>query len=238
MKILNLNLWNYNNFESRKPKIIEFIKKHDPDIIAFQEVMDDIRFNKKKNNQAKQLNRALNYPYYEFYQIVDKLKERPEKYKNYCMEGIAILSKYPILKVEKKRLKKQKGDRYTRGNLYVRIKAEKIVDIVVVHFSNNDLFSLLHLLETLRWIKSKKITPIIMGDFNIRHPDWLHNLTEDDYLSSIKYKKYMSYLPADYTLDYILIPKKFKFKSFDCLGKNLSDHKALIANIKKNQKPF
>jgi endonuclease/exonuclease/phosphatase family metal-dependent hydrolase len=194
-------------------------------------VRDDIRFNKKKDNQAKQLNRELNYPYYEFYPVTDKQKERPKKYKNYCIEGIAILSKYFILKVEKKKLKKQDEDKYNRGNLYVQVKAEKAVDIVVVHFSNTDLFSLLHLIETLRWIKSKKITPIIVGDFNIRHPDWLHDLTENDYLSSMRYKKYFSYPPANYTLDYILIPKKLKFKSFDCLGENLSDHKALIANI-------
>jgi endonuclease/exonuclease/phosphatase family metal-dependent hydrolase len=48
----------------------------------------------------------------------------------------------------------------------------------------------------------------------------------------MKYKRYLSYPPANYTLDYILIPKKFKFKSFDCLGENLSDHKALVAEIK------
>ena len=56
VKVLNLNLWNYNNFEERKPKIIAFIKKHNPDIIVFQEVRDDLQFNKKGNNQAKQLN--------------------------------------------------------------------------------------------------------------------------------------------------------------------------------------
>ncbi len=232
MKILNLNLWNYNNFESRKPQIIKFIKKHDPDIIVFQEVRDDIRFNKKGNNQAKQLKKELKYPHYAFYQIADKQKGWPKKYKKYCVEGTAILSKYPFLKVERRKLKQQKEDKYPRGNLYVRIKAEKIIDVVVVHFSNTDLFSLLHLLETLKWINSKKITPIIVGDFNIRYPDWLHDLTEEGYLSSAKYKKYISYPLANYTLDYILIPKKFKFKSFSCLGKNLSDHRALVADIK------
>src|SRR3989344_9682137 len=106
MKILNLNLWNYNNFDSRKSKIIKFIKKNNPDLVTLQEVRDDIKFNKKGNNQAKQLNRELNYPYYEFYPVTDKRKERPKKYKNYCIEGIAILSKFPILKVERKKLKK------------------------------------------------------------------------------------------------------------------------------------
>ena len=101
MKILNLNIWNYNNFDIRKPKIIRFIKKQNPDIITLQEVRDDVQFNKKGDNQVKQLNRELNYPYYEFYPVSDKQKERPEKYKKYCVEGTAVLSKYPIIKVEK-----------------------------------------------------------------------------------------------------------------------------------------
>jgi methylglyoxal synthase len=27
-------MWNYNDFDERKPKIIRLIKKHDPDIVA------------------------------------------------------------------------------------------------------------------------------------------------------------------------------------------------------------
>jgi len=232
VKILNLNLWNYNNFEHRRPKIIKFIKKQNPDVIVLQEVRDDPQFNKKGDNQAKQLNRELGYPHLVFYPVTDKHKERPEKYKTYCMEGIAILSRFPILKIEKRKLKKHEEDIYTCGNLYVRIKAQKIFDLIAVHFSNRDLFSLLHLIETLKYIKKKKIRPMIVGDFNIRHPDYLHDLTEENYKSSMQYKRYLSYPPANYTLDYILIPKNFKFKSFHCLGNGLSDHKALVADIK------
>jgi endonuclease/exonuclease/phosphatase family metal-dependent hydrolase len=232
MKILNLNLWNYSKWKERKLNIIKFIKKQNPDVVTFQEVRDDIKFNKKGENQAKQLNRELNYPYYVFYKVTDKRKERPEKYKNYCIEGTAVLSKYPILNVRKEKLRKHKDDRYTCGNLHIKLKAEKIIDLIVVHFSNSNYFSLLHLLETLKYIEKEKIEPIIVGDFNIIDSYILHDLTEDVYKSSLKFKKYLSYPPANYTLDYILIPKKFKFKSFDCLGANLSDHKALVANIK------
>ena len=58
-KIFDLNLWNYNNFEERKPRIIEAIKQYNPDIIAFQEVRDDLRFNSRGYNQARQLNTKL-----------------------------------------------------------------------------------------------------------------------------------------------------------------------------------
>jgi len=231
LKMLNLNIWNYNKWNERRPKIVKFIKKHNPDVVALQEVRDDIQFNKKGYNQAKQLNKELKYPYSEFYPITDKKKERPEKYKGYCIEGIAVFSKFPIVKVEKVKLKKEKEDRYTCGNLYVKIRAEKVIDLIVVHFSNSTLFSSLHLIETLKWIKAKKINPIIVGDFNIIHPEWLKDMTKNEYLSSMTYKKYLSYPPANYTLDYILIPKDYKFKLFECVNEHLSDHLALIAKI-------
>ena len=145
VKILNLNIWNYTNFEERKPKIIKFIKKHDPDIVVLQEVRDDAKFNKKGDHQAKQLNAELNFPYTSYYSVTDKRKERPEKYDQFCIEGSAVLSKFKILNVEKKKLAKHPEDRYTCGNLHLRVKAEKVLDLIVVHFSNRDLFSLLHL---------------------------------------------------------------------------------------------
>tara|TARA_Y100000310_G_scaffold343922_1_gene453949 strand:- start:1773 stop:2492 length:720 start_codon:yes stop_codon:yes gene_type:complete len=231
IKILNLNLWNYSNWENRERKIVRFIKKHDPDVVVLQEVRDDIKLNKKGDNQARQLNRDLGFPHYAYYSVTDKRKERPEKYKTYCREGSAILSKFPILKINRKKLQKHKDDRYTCGNLHVKIKANKVIDIINVHFSNSSYFSLLHLLETLKYTKEKKIKPIIVGDFNIIDSYVLHDLTEEEYVSSMKFKKYLSYPPANYTLDYVLIPKNYKFKSFKCTGRGLSDHMALITEI-------
>ena len=143
-----------------------------------------------------------------------------------------VLSKFQIIKIEKERLRKHKDDRYICGNLYVKLNVNgKKVNLVNVHFSNSNYFSLLHLLETLRQIEMKKINPIIVGDFNIYESDTLYELTKDDYVSSMKYKKYMSYPIRKWTLDYFLIPKKYKFTSLECIGKGLSDHKALIAEV-------
>jgi len=231
IKVLNLNLWNYNNFDERKPKIIAFIKEHNPDIVVLQEVRDDLQFNKRGDNQAKQINRELNFPYLLFYPITDKRKERPEKYKLRCIEGTAILSKFPIVKIDKKKLKKQKDDKYFCGNLYFRIKTPELIDFIAVHFSPNELFGKLHLIETLDYIKKKKIKPIIIGDFNIINYDTISSLTSKDYNNSMQYKSYISYPKGGFTLDYILIPKKYRFKAFKCEGSNISDHKALIAEI-------
>ncbi len=231
VKVLNVNIWNYNNFEQRKPKIINFIRKHNPDIIVFQEVRDDLQFNKKGNNQAKQLNEELGYPHLVFYPVTDKMIERPEKYKLPCTEGTAILSRFPIIKKEENKLQKHKEDRYFCGNLYFRVKAEKEIDFVAVHFSPNELFSLLHLIETLKYIREKKIRPIIIGDFNIINFKVLHDLIFNEYQSSLQYKKYISYPKGKFTLDYVVIPKEYKFKTFKCEGTDISDHRALIAEI-------
>ena len=230
LKILNLNIWNYNQWEERKPKIVSFIKKHNPDIVTLQEVRDDLQFNKKGNNQAKQINQVLDYPYYAFYSVTNKRKERPERYKKYCTEGTAVLSKFPILQIDKKKLKKHSQDIHNCGNLFVKIKAKRVINLVVVHFSNKDLFSLLHLKETLKQIKDKKTKPVIVGDFNMWDQKVLNGLTKQDYVSSMSYKRYISYPIRKWTLDYILIPKGFRFKSLKCEG-DLSDHKSLIAEI-------
>ncbi|MBT4377155.1 endonuclease/exonuclease/phosphatase family protein [archaeon] len=231
VKILNLNIWNYNHFEERKSKIINFIKKHNPDVVVLQEVRDHVKFNKKGDDQSKQLNRELNYPYLVYYPVTDKRKERPEKYKELCIEGTAILSKFKILNVREEMLAKHKEDRYNCGNLHVKIKAEKTFDLIAVHFSNSDLFSLLHLIETLKYVKEKKIKPILIGDFNIKHPEYLSQAIYGNYVSSYDYKKYLSYPAANYTLDYVVIPKEFKFKSLKCLGRGLSDHMALLTEV-------
>jgi endonuclease/exonuclease/phosphatase family metal-dependent hydrolase len=232
MKILSLNMWNYNDFDERKPKIIRLIKKHDPDIVALNEIGDDAKLNKRGDNQLRQLNRELNYPHSAFYPVEDMHGYDSQKYKHYMVVGgIGVLSKYLLLKVVKKRLKKQRNDKHQRGILYVKVKAERIFHIFVVHFSNDDVFSILHLSETLDYAKRIGITPVIIGDFNMKYPEHLFKLTEGEYENSFAYKKYFSYPSKKETLDYVVIPRKLKFKSFKCLNENVSDHRALIAEI-------
>ena len=231
LKILNLNLWNYNNFEKRKPFIIDFIKKHKPDIIIFQEVRDDLEFNKEGENQAKQINKSLKFPFELFCPVTDKRNERPEKYKLQCLEGTAILSKFPIMNHEIIQLKKYDDCIYSRGNVCFKIKAEKEIDFIAVHFAPNEIHSKLDLKETLDYVEKKKISSIIVGDFNFIDSNLLFDLTKENFMSSYEFKNYISYPKANFTLDYILIPNEFSFRSFQCLGTNLSDHKVLIAEI-------
>lgn len=232
IRIFDLNLWNYNKFEERKPRIIEAVKKYDPDIIALQEVRDDLRFNIKGHNQARQLNDELKYKYSSFMKTMDINVIQDRVGAPYCIEGLAVLSKYPITKVIKKRLKQHTIDKFTRGILCANInKGDTLIEVCVVHFSPGGFFGKLHLDETLRYFKKRQMFPVIMGDFNIDDQDYIVRLASKDYEVSNDFNACVTLPETERTIDDILIPKKFKFKKFFCAGKELSDHRALIAEL-------
>ena len=230
-KIFDLNLWNYNNFEERKPRIIEAIKKCNPDIIAFQEVRDDLRFNSRGYNQARQLNTKLGYKNFAFMKTMDVNKVNNRLQNPDCIEGLALLSKYPIVKVLRKKLVQHDNDRHIRGILYINIKTKNDIEVCVVHFSPNRLFSKLHLEETLKCFKKIQLPPIIIGDFNIDGQCIIAGLATNDYRISTKVCACITLPETMRTIDFILLPKKYKYKSFYCTGTDLSDHRALVAEV-------
>ena len=238
IKLMSLNIWNYNHFSERYEKIIAFIKKMNPDIIALQEVRDDSRRNRPGDNQLRQLNKRLAYKHHAYFKYADvnEINKRlDDKYYDptnpKVLEGVALLSKFPIVKTYNRTLKRQKSDMYTRGILCARINSKKAFNIFVVHFSADDLFSRLHLEETLEYAKSRNIQPIIVGDFNIRIPGLAYGLASKDYVVSSDKFRYFSYPSKKEILDYILIPKSMSFKTFKCIKSNISDHAALVAEI-------
>lgn len=236
IKILNLNLWGYNNFDKRRKLIVDFIKTQSPDVVTLQEVRDDSRYNEIGNNQLKQLNKSLDYQYSKFFDTTDvnyvnQITHDPmyDPSNPRVREGLGILSNLKIVKSKGYMLQQHKQDGYPRGILWARLANN--LDIVVVHYSFNDLFSKLHLKETLSIAKKNRLHPIITGDFNILDQEILNDLAANDYRISSQEYTYVSYPSKNETLDYILIPKSYKFKSFLCTGTNLSDHKALVAEI-------
>jgi endonuclease/exonuclease/phosphatase family metal-dependent hydrolase len=236
IKILDLNLWGYNDFNERKKLIVDFVKKHDPDVIAFQEVRDDSRQNKIGYNQLKQLNQSLKYKYSIFFETTDvnhvnKITNDP-KYdptNPRVKEGLGILSKLKIVESKGFMLNQHTKDGYPRGILWARL--ENNIDVINVHYSFNDLFSKLHLEETLKIIKENRLHAIITGDLNILNQKIIDDLASKDYKISSNEFNYISYPSKNQNLDHILIPKQFEFKSFKCIGPSISDHKALLAEI-------
>ncbi|MCL5434218.1 MAG: endonuclease/exonuclease/phosphatase family protein [Candidatus Marsarchaeota archaeon] len=231
LKLLNLNIWLYNNWEERMPKIADFIKEQKPDIVTLQEVMDDAKYNKYGDNTATQIARAAGMDNCIFYLSGNLQKESPQWIGDRrARAGEAILSKYPLAKIVKRKLKKHPDDRHHRGIVMARVMSEPHIDVMVVHFSNNELFSRLQMDEVLRYIRRSHIRPVIVGDFNM-YPKDIIQVVPSDYTLSYALKKYVSFPSEGNTFDYIMIPKNMKFGSLECIDRGLSDHCALVAEI-------
>ncbi len=229
IKILTLNIHNYHHFAERKPKIVALIKKYDPEVVALQEIRDDRAQNKVGLDQAKQLNSELNFKYFKFLRVNNRNKVKKLVNVPLCYEGLAIMSKFPFSS-DKITLKKHPEDKYFRKILTVNIQVgSRIIPLWVVHFSNNDLFARLHAEEALT--HAKTIQPIILGDFNIKYPLEIKKLAEENnYISSSNYD-YISFPEDNCSYDYIFIPKNYSFLIFKCISDEVSDHKALFAEI-------
>jgi len=228
IKVMTLNIRNYHNFEARKPKIIALIRKHNPDIVALQEARDDRSKNQEGMDQATQLNQELQYPHFTFLPATDMNKAKGLTDRPLCYEGIALLSKFPFSS-EEFSLQKHKDDIYERKVLIGYVKLDnKQIPFFIVHFSPNDLFARLHAEQTLEY--AEKIQPIIIGDLNIRSSEVEKLSKKHNFTSSTTYK-YISFPEDKCSYDYILLPKYASFLSFTCLSDEVSDHRAIIAEI-------
>ena len=137
-------------------------------------------------------------------------------------------------------LKKYENDKRRLGFLYGQIKInENDIDVLSVHFLNNDRSSRLNLIETFNWIKKEKMKPIVAGDFNIIKTKDIKDVASKDYEISYYKKKYLSYPVTKFsnnkvpvTLDYILSHKdKFTMRDVKCIETDASDHNAVVVKI-------
>jgi endonuclease/exonuclease/phosphatase family metal-dependent hydrolase len=103
LRIATLNLWNKNFYwEKRKPLIIEAIKTINPDILAFQEVIQE----KQKNTAEAIASELKNYNAY-FYPELENARKT---------SGLAILTKLTITKSHLLKLSRYFEDPLDRGN--------------------------------------------------------------------------------------------------------------------------
>lgn len=239
LKILTTNIWRYYEWEKRKEKLIQFLKKQDADIVFMQEVACDERLKDKWKNQVEEINKGLNYENSVFEKLMKMVKWHGESIDYEMYYGFGILSKYPIKNTELVILPPvEKNKRF--GFFHVVIETPKgDIDLINVHFENTDKGSKNHLKQTLEWCKRKKINPIIAGDFNMKIIDNLMELVDKDYEISYKIKSYKSFIPTEFsnnrepiTLDYIIASKeKFKMLSADCINNDVSDHNPVVVEL-------
>ncbi|MDD4877790.1 MAG: endonuclease/exonuclease/phosphatase family protein [Candidatus Nanoarchaeia archaeon] len=240
LKVITNNIWRYYEWETRKDKLIAFLKEKNADLIFLQEAAYDER--KKWKNQVHEINEALNYKDFAFGKLADMTKWHKEPI-NWVMHiGLGILSKYPLKYSEVVLLPiyPQFGDKKQLGFYHVVINTpEGDMDLINVHFSNNNESAKLHLKETLNWCKERNIKPIIAGDFNIKIVGHLLEESQEEYEISYAIKSYKSFYPTEFshdkepiTLDYILAHKnKFRMTDVECIDTDISDHKPVMAII-------
>lgn len=222
MKVTTLNLAGYKNWAEREPNIVSYLESTDSDIVFLQEV----KFNREYSpySQSNYLNSKLRtpYPYTQtsvsrYYMQSDDIESR---------EGLAILSRYPIIDSEILVLTKRPDDKHTRIIQKVDVSInDRVISFTNVHFSNNQ-YSDEQLAETLQIIKDTGSKNVVLGDFNIFDIKTVSDLYSADYVASTDFSQYVSFPSENATLDYALMPRDFAFTSLS-VGENLSDHNAL-----------
>jgi len=237
LKIITINIWRYYEWDKRKEKLIQFLKKQNADIVLFQEVASSEK--SKWKNQIEEINQDAGYRFLTFEKLIRMTKwhEKPIDYEMYY--GFGILSKYKIKKKELIKLKhviKEKDF----GFLHIIIETPKEeINLLNVHFENTDEGSKQQLKETLEWCNKKNISPIIAGDFNMKDTKTLKEIAEKDYEISYFIKPYFSFMPTNFsnnkepiTLDYIIVKKdRFKIEKIECIEGTPSDHRPVIAEL-------
>jgi len=238
MKIVTLNVWRYFDWEKRKDKVIDFLKKQKADIIFLQEAAYDDRLKNKWPNQVEEINETLKYKSTFYGKIRDMKKwfQEPIDWKMHY--GLGILTKYTITKKKLVILSHVELDK-NFGFLHIELQTSQgKIDIVNVHLENTDRGSKEQLEYILNWCEKKKIKPIIAGDFNMRITDNL-KLANKKYHVSYFIKPYKSFMPTKHTttkvpltIDYILAHKsKFDMSNVKCVKTKISDHYPLLAKI-------
>ena len=235
IKLTSLNLQGFEDWDARKPKILDYLKKEDSDVVVFQEAVfiPDI----SPHNQAQLLNQDLEYPY----QVSTISRLQPSVHYRTYREGLALISKYHIRSSDTLILKKAEGDEHNRILQLIDIWiGDQIIRIGHVHFSITDVvdYATPHLEETLAILKARNEKRILIGDFNLTYLEETSALWENDYKASteVSYITYPSWHEGPKRTDYALIPKEYSFSSITVSEDGLSDHRALTVEINLDEK--
>lgn len=227
MIITTLNLQGFSDWQRREPAIVAYLQETQPDFILFQEVVylpDTSAY-----NQVQLLNHALHYPFEHTSITRLQVGLEVETYR----EGLGVLSKHPVSKTDTIVLKKAPDDEHNRivQLLDIRYK-DTTVKLANVHFSLTDTtdFATAHLAETLDILARRGEKRIIAGDFNLADLSATQRLWQDNYSASTQFD-YISFPSEEKRIDYFLIPKICKIQTITTSDNDLSDHRALTAEI-------
>lgn len=216
LKVMTYNIHSGKNLNEKYifPKIIDFIKEFNPDILALQEIND----NKKRGYQITQLYKEIKKNYY----FGPQVKISDGYY------GIATFSSFPIVQKQHTQLPSLKEK---RGIIQTTLKINnKDIDIFNTHLGLNSKERTTQFSMIQKCIKGTENSFILMGDFNTDKPELSSSLFFDtslwNYQNSIptiiKYHK---------RIDYILVSKDISTIFYKVLPISLSDHYPVVAEI-------
>lgn len=231
IKIFDLNLWRYNDFENRISSIVKNIENLQPDIIFLQETQLDLRYSTITQEEIIKNKLSADYRYSLHSTIYKKEYQRGQKLEKSIDHGMGIISKHPILNSFEYYLKQDDKNTEPRSILFFDLEINNIIHkFINIHFTNSEELAKKELHEVFNLLKYRAETRIMVGDFNLFNmSDYLKE--NNDYLLSHDFKKYVSFPKDSGTLDYILIPKNYYFNRLECLEDYMSDHRALFASV-------
>jgi endonuclease/exonuclease/phosphatase family metal-dependent hydrolase len=181
-------------------------------------------------NQVQLLNTELEYP--QQHSVITRL-QASTKYDTY-REGLAVLSKYPVMATDTIVLKQSPNDEHNRIVQLVDVVVDgQTIKLANVHFSLTDTidFATAHLRETLEILAARGEERIVAGDFNLSHLEELSDMWADTYRASTE-QDYITFPKTNKRIDYFLIPKAYSFDSISTSeGAVLSDHQAVTVDI-------
>jgi len=228
LTVTTLNLQGFNNWEQRRPDILNYLQQTDADIIVFQEVVYLPELSVL--NQVQLLNQDLRYP--SLHSAVTRLQVGIDY--PVFREGLAFVSKHPVVSTDTLILKQEKGDEHNRIIQLIDLLIDgQIVKFANVHFSITDYvdYATAHFEETLELLKARGETRIIIGDYNLSSIDGSSAYWKDDYSAST-IVPYISFPDMNKRIDYALIPLHYQFESIVVSDEVLTDHRALTVTVK------
>lgn len=222
-----LNLQGFNDWQQRQPAILDYLQQTDADIVVFQEVvyLPEISV----LNQVQLLNQTLHYP--SLHSAVTRLQVGLD-YPVY-REGLAFISKHPVISTDTIILKQAEGDEHNRIVQLIDLLINgEVVKFANVHFSITDYvdFATEHFKETLELLKARGEQRIIIGDYNLNSIDESATFWKEDYSASTVVP-YISFPQMNKRIDYALIPIHYRFESISVSSETLTDHTALTVTV-------
>ncbi|MFA4869136.1 MAG: endonuclease/exonuclease/phosphatase family protein [Pedobacter sp.] len=221
--------WGFTDLQA----VANAINRMKPDLVALQEVDVYTERSGKHSNQGKELAEKTGM-YYHFAKAVDRSGG------DY---GVAVLSRFPIIKGESFRLpltKDSKGEIRAAALIRVKIFGEETV-FMSAHLDHlSDIDRKLQVEELNKIIKNNSKYPLIFGaDLNMRRNNPVINILEKEVVFNCVDCE--STFPADKpteTIDYLMLNKK-AFKKFKVSNYRVgdetyaSDHLPLMMDITK-----